>query len=112
MSALPTSNFSGSLQDFSDIADADEDMESEYGSDEGEAPDSPIHPNNDFLSQIVQPVLCLTLFPPLAWLPCLFLHLVQLLVPPLFTPFAMPETACTHTVNLLSLVHRHDGLCP
>ena len=52
--AAPES-FTGSLQDFAQIADDDEDMASEYGSDEDDAPDSPTHPDNDFFSQIAQP---------------------------------------------------------
>ena len=55
MSTPPSSHFSGSLQDFSQIADNNNDMASEYGLDEGEAPDSPIHPDNNFLSQVAQP---------------------------------------------------------
>ena len=47
--------FTGSIQDFSQIADDDEDMSSEYGSDEGNAADSPTHPDNSFFSQIAQP---------------------------------------------------------
>ena len=43
-------SFDGSLQELSCIADNDNDMDSEYGSDE-----SPIHPDNDFLSQVAQP---------------------------------------------------------
>ena len=48
-------SFSGSLQDFSKMADEDDDMASEYGLDKGEEPDSPIHPSNDFLSQVARP---------------------------------------------------------
>ena len=52
--SAPLPSFSGSLQDFSQIVEEDDDMASEYGSDEGN-PDSPIHPDNDFFSQIAQP---------------------------------------------------------
>ena len=48
-------NFSGSLQEFSHIVEEDEDMASEYGSDEGEEPASPTHPDSDFFSQVAQP---------------------------------------------------------
>ena len=47
--------FSGSLQDFSQIAEDDEEMASEYGSDEGDVPESPTHPDNAFFSQVAQP---------------------------------------------------------
>ena len=52
--AVPPSSFSGSIQE---IADMNKDMESEYGLDEGdgEMPDSPIHPDNEFLSQVTEP---------------------------------------------------------
>ena len=53
--AAPDKSFSGSIQDFSQIVDDDKDMASEYGSDEGDEPSSPVHPDNDFLYQVAQP---------------------------------------------------------
>ena len=47
-----------SMAELSSIADTDpanNDMNSEYGSDEGSAPALPIRPNNDFFSQVAQP---------------------------------------------------------
>ena len=48
-------SFTGSAQDFAQITDTDKDMASKYGSNEGDTPDSPIHPDNNFFSQVAQP---------------------------------------------------------